>query len=139
MQGSNSLVSDSFSLLTKFSMFTDGAEMLSDELLGRVDLPHLVVVSVAITGSILLFLNILLVGCFMYRKRRQRLREGVFLHYLICGALQTPFGSLLLVVVLLFCCICDATCGLCNVTLTCFCHQFAFVFLFFFVNFSCIS
>lgn len=126
MQGSNSLVSDSFSLLTKFSMLTDGAEMLSDELLGRVDLPHLVVVSVAITGSILLFLNILLVGCFMYRKRRQRLREGVFLHYLICGALQTPFGSLLLVVVLLFCCICDATCGLCNVTLMCFLSSICF-------------
>lgn len=55
---------------------TNGAEMLSEELLGRADLPRLVVVSVAITGSILLMLNILLVGCFMYRKRRQRLREA---------------------------------------------------------------
>ena len=66
--------------------------MFSEELLGRADLPRLVVVSVAITGSILLFLNIILVGCFMYRKRKQRLREGVSA-YITLDALQSCVGT----------------------------------------------
>lgn len=67
--------------------------MLSEELLGRADLPRLVVVSVAITGSILLMLNILLVGCFMYRKRRQRLREGVLKFAMTCSTVLGPAGG----------------------------------------------
>jgi uncharacterized membrane protein len=45
-------------------------------LLGKGDIPRLVIIGVSVTGVLLVLLNVGLVACFIYRKRNKRLREG---------------------------------------------------------------
>ncbi|PSN48808.1 hypothetical protein C0J52_25084, partial [Blattella germanica] len=62
----------------------EGTTVIPDDLLGKGDIPRLVIIGVSITGAMLVLLNVGLVVCFIYRKRNKRLREGTSgakLHY----------------------------------------------------------
>lgn len=50
--------------------------MIPDILLGKGDIPRLVIIGVSVTGTLLVLLNVGLVACFIYRKRSKRLQEG---------------------------------------------------------------
>lgn len=45
--------------------------------MGKGDIPRLVIIAVSVTGALLVLLNIVLVICFIYRKRNKRLKEGI--------------------------------------------------------------
>lgn len=54
----------------------DFQQGIPDILLGKADIPRLVIIGVSVTGALLVLLNVGLVTCFIYRKRNKRLREG---------------------------------------------------------------
>jgi len=54
----------------------DLQQAIPDILLGKGDIPRLVIIGVSVTGALLVLLNVGLVTCFIYRKRNKRLREG---------------------------------------------------------------
>jgi amino acid transporter len=54
----------------------DLQQVIPDILLGKGDIPRLVIIGVSVTGALLVLLNVGLVACFIYRKRKKRLREG---------------------------------------------------------------
>lgn len=42
-------------------------------------IPHLVIIIVSVVGAFLLVLNVFIVSCFIYRKRKKRLEEGKYI------------------------------------------------------------
>lgn len=54
----------------------DLQQVIPDILLGKGDIPRLVIIGVSVTGTLLVLLNVGLVACFIYRKRSKRLQEG---------------------------------------------------------------
>ncbi|KAK6619129.1 hypothetical protein RUM44_003511 [Polyplax serrata] len=50
--------------------------MLPEELLGKADIPRIIIISVSITGVILLLFNVLLVACFILRKKNKKVKKG---------------------------------------------------------------
>lgn len=52
--------------------------MLPEELLGKADIPRIIIISVSITGVILLLFNVLLVACFILRKKNKKVKKGMF-------------------------------------------------------------
>ncbi|XP_063232440.1 nephrin isoform X2 [Bacillus rossius redtenbacheri] len=62
-------------LKAKTSSEGDRQQIISD-ILSKADTPRLVIIGVAVTGTLLVLLNVALVVCFIYRKRNKRLREA---------------------------------------------------------------
>lgn len=54
--------------------------MLPEELLGKADIPRIIIISVSITGVILLLFNVLLVACFIVRKKNKKTKKGMLIH-----------------------------------------------------------
>jgi hypothetical protein len=54
----------------------DLQQVIPDILLGKGDIPRLVIIGVSVTGTLLVLLNVGLVACFIYRKRNKRLQDG---------------------------------------------------------------
>ena len=52
--------------------------MIPEELLGKADIPRIIIISVSITGVILLLFNVLLVVCFILRKKKKKIKKGMF-------------------------------------------------------------
>lgn len=52
-------------------------QVVPDELLDKADFPRLVITCVSIIGVILLFINVVLVACYMFRKRVKRIKGRV--------------------------------------------------------------
>nr|CAD7404434.1 unnamed protein product [Timema poppensis] len=56
----------------------DRTQIISN-ILSKADTPRLIIIGVAVTGTLLVLINVALVICFIYRKRNRRLKEGVIL------------------------------------------------------------
>ena len=56
--------------------------MLPEELLGKADVPRIIIISVSITMAILLIFNISLVACFIFRKKNRKMNKGIVLKFL---------------------------------------------------------
>ena len=69
----------------------DEVSAVTDPLLERGDAPKIIIIAVSTAGSILLILNVVLITCYLIRRRKKCMEEGEWL--VTCPYHRLPFLS----------------------------------------------